>query len=156
MNPVRKGGRLVAALMALLCSGCHQSGSPGKGTPTFEIREVACQEQIGPDLNGGASYWSHECHATLLTRDPRYQTGEIIVWYEDVTKGRDGKQIHTEPTPGTALMSDGVATITGGAYYARKSEYLPSGVDSDPGAPQPEWKILGFAPLDPVRVETQE
>ncbi len=143
-------------LAALLCAGCHTTNPPGQGIPAFEIQEAKCDEQVGAADANGPSSWTYICHATLLTRDPRYQTGELFVWYEGVSKDKNGKQIQPDRSPDVALMSDGVATITGGAIYYRKSQFEPSGVESDPGAPQLEWKILRFAPLQPVQAETQK
>jgi hypothetical protein len=156
MRSSRIVGKLAVPLVVLLCVGCRKPTSPNQSGPSFEIREAKCDEHQGVDDGHGPGSWRYDCHATLLTRDSRYQTGRLVVWYEDVSKGKDGKQIDTDPRPETALMSDGVATVTGGAFYLRKVQYNPSGVESDPGSPQPEWKILGFARLEPVQVESQK
>lgn len=154
MRSSRKIGTLSVPLLALLCVGCRKHTFPNQTGASFEIREAKCDEHQGIDDGHGPGSWQYSCHATLLTRDPRYQIGRLVVWYEDVSKGKDGKQIEADPKPDTALMSDGVATVNGGAFYLRKGPYIHSGVESDPGAPQPEWKILGFARLEPVQVET--
>ena len=101
----------------------------------FEIREVSCPRT---DSSFG---WTYNCQATLLTRDPRYQKGAVVVWCEDVTKDANGKQHYPNPLPVPVVMVDGVATLTGGAYYTHKSDVFPDGYDSDPGVPQAGWKI---------------
>jgi hypothetical protein len=156
----RQTGVFIFALIGLMLleTACQTTKSQAVGSrkpPVFEIREAQCQENTGP------SFWSYSCHATLVTRDPQYQSGNVVVWYEDLTKDKDGKPTHPEPSSETTMMSEGVATVTGGVYYSRRQkddQFTVPGVqvaDTDPGPPRPEWKILGFARLQPVELKTQ-
>lgn len=131
----------------------RRSGLQEARVPVFEIREVACSEETSDRA------WQYDCRGTLLTRDDRLQHGGVIVWVEDASKDAKGKEIVTNPGPYFVLMSNGVGTLTSGAYYSRKRLIgtLPVGdYDADPGAPQPGWKVLGFSRVEPVRLEVDK
>jgi len=145
---MKTASRVGLILLAIAFSGCRRSA------PVFEIREVGCSG------NPSDAAWSYECQGTLLTRDNRYSNRQIVVWVLDVSKHHNGEPIYPSGTGFYRLMSSGVATLKTLAYYP-KLERFPNGTisgkyENDPGAPQPEWKILGITELEPVQVNVEK
>jgi hypothetical protein len=142
---------LVSILLALVFPvvGCNQGNPARDSTPAlFEIRE------INWDRTDGESAWTYQCRATLIARDARFQKGQVVVFHKQTVKHKNGKL--DEAFPSFVVLTDGVGTLSAGAYYSHKQKMSYGGsigeYDSDPGQPDVEWRVLGYVPLEPAQL----
>jgi len=143
---------LTILFVALALGGCKKETESAKANaPVFEIREISCKAET---FDAG---WSHTCQGTLLARDPEFQNAEVIVWYRDRSGRPDQKEGPSNRDYIFVLMSHGVATLSTGAYYSKKTK-LYSGAtigdyETDPGPPTPKWEIIGYSRLEPANLK---
>jgi hypothetical protein len=136
---------VTAVAACFLAGGCQRSSAEAGTVPAFEIRQVRCDRQASE------SAWSYECRATLVTRDEKYQHGQLVIYFVDTSKDSNGRLRYLSPVANYVVMTDGIATLSSGAYYPRKRQIGNMAIDEfpqDPGAPQPDWKIVGFARIE--------
>jgi hypothetical protein len=132
---------LAFSIFLIGCQG--RSEQPNKTAahsklPQFEIREFKIEREAGDNS------WSYKGRGTLMTKDQDLQEGYLFVVIKEKKKPKVGDE---KESVQSVLIANGIGTLENSAYYPKKTKYLTEGYDSDPGAPEYEWNILGFVRL---------
>lgn len=125
-------------LAVLLLPGCN--GTIVSSPPVFEVREFKMERE---DSSSG---WNYKGRGTLMTRAGSLQTGHALVFLNARKKSAKGK----DSGPVMVFMSDGVGTLETYDFFSKRVRIGGSTIgdyESDPGAPEYEWEMLGYARL---------
>jgi hypothetical protein len=136
---------LLCALpsICLLQSCSEKSLRESNNNPVFEIKNVSTVLDSTQEFT-----WSYETRGLIMTKDPSLQQGAVNVYLlrrpSPVPKNYKREWVHS-----TAILQDGAGEITATTAYSKRS------YPEDPGAPKVDWKVIGFARINPAQLKVE-
>lgn len=129
---MKRIGAVAPALLLVLLS-CARSGKESpQGPPSFEIQDFVIKTE---DKQYTTSW---EGRGTLLTKDPRLQKGDFIVYLVLLDKANG-----TGPWEYSCHLKNGIAPLETSDFKGKEAD------DAGKRKPDYEWRLTGYVPLQP-------